>query len=79
MPYAGRYYMVYLVELLTPSRDEGWRVFVNAESGAVHDEIRIIGPARADEHAFQHALLRQLAGCTRQRSHSYDRCRDHGR
>lgn len=43
LPYAGRYYMVYLVELLTPSRDEGWRVFVNAESGAVHDEIRIIG------------------------------------
>ena len=43
LPYAGRYYLAYLVELLTPSRDEGWRVFVNAESGAANDESRIIG------------------------------------
>lgn len=43
LPYAGRYYLAYLVELLTPSRDEGWRVFVNAESGAEHDKSRIIG------------------------------------
>ncbi len=43
LPYAGRYYLAYLVELLTPSRDEGWRVFVNAENGGANDESRIIG------------------------------------
>ena len=43
LPFAGRYYLTYLVELLTPSRDEGWRVFVNAESGDASDKSRIIG------------------------------------
>lgn len=43
LPYAGRYYLAYLVELLTPSRDGGWRVFVNAKSDLAEDEARIIG------------------------------------
>ncbi len=47
LPFAGRYYLVYLVELLTPARDEGWRVFVNAESGPEHDLHRIVGRPEA--------------------------------
>lgn len=51
LPYAGRYYLAYLVELLTPSRDGGWRVFVNAKSDLAKDEARIIGrPEPLDMH-----------------------------
>ena len=34
-PFAGRYHLAYQVELISPTGDQAWRVFVDAETGEV--------------------------------------------
>jgi hypothetical protein len=34
-PFAGQYHLAYQVEFLSPTTDQAWRVFVDAQSGAV--------------------------------------------
>ena len=34
-PFAGRYHLTYRIEFLSSARDDGWRVFVDAEDGMV--------------------------------------------
>lgn len=46
LPSAGNYHLAYRVELLSPTEDDGWRVFVDAETGDILGE---------PEHLLMHA------------------------
>lgn len=46
LPFAGDYHLAYRVELLAPTEDDGWRIFVDAETGD------ILG---VPEHLLMHA------------------------